>query len=433
MVRIPMLRAGAALVAALVAVPLVGQASQPARTKAPSPWVGSWATALTAAEPGETARSRQGFDDQTVRMVVHLSLGGSQVRVRLSNVEGEQTLTVGHATVAKPNTSTPRRWDVDPATVRDLSFGGAATASILKGSELYSDPVDLAVDDDADLVVSLYFPAPTGPTSWHAQSGQNNVFGPGDLSANEFAGYTTGLNCCWFFLSGIDVLRPTAAGAVVVLGDSTGEGIGSTLNASERWPDHLARRLRSALPKASPSVLNTSLAGNRLLHEGIEPGAGGFPGFVQLGDNAGARLDEDVFGETGVRAVIVNLGLDDLVFNNDSAADLIAALRSLATQIRARDLEVVGATITPYEGFAVTPGSPAGEWTPEKEATRIAVNDFIRTSPVFDGVADFDLAVRDAANPSRLDPRYDSGDHRSVNDAGNAVLASAVPLPAGKS
>lgn len=395
---------------------------------APREWVGSWAAAVTAAEPAGSARD--GFDNQSIRMIVHLSVGGERVRVRLSHIFGESTATIGSATVAKPNNRTPELSDIDPATLRQLTFGGRTSTTVLKGQELLSDPVDLRVGDLEDLVVTVYFPEASGPVSWHAVSLQTGFAGAGDLStAVGGAGFTIARDCCWFALSGVDVLRTSPAGSIVVIGDSLGDGNGSTLNANKRWPDLLARRLVSTRSSGNvPGVLNASLAGNRLNHEGTEPGAGGFPGFAQLGTNAGARLNEDVFPQTGVETVLLDLGINDIWLNGDSADAIINSIRQIGAQVRERGIRFVVATLGPYQGFAVTPGAPADEWTPEKEATRNAVNDFLRSSREFAGVVDFDAVLRDPADPSRLRAEFDSGDHIHPNDAGNRAMANAVPL-----
>jgi lysophospholipase L1-like esterase len=390
-------------------------------------WVGTWATAVTAAET--TGVSRTGFTNTSLRMIVRTSVGGDQVRIRLSNVFGENAVAVGAATVALPNLTTPAVHDIDPATLRTLTFNGRTSTTMLRGQELLSDPVDLSIPDLQPLSITVYFPAATGPTTWHFTSRQAGFTGPGDLSRTTVSGFTAGRSCCWFFLSGVDVLRRKDNGSIVVLSDSMGDGNATTLNANRRWPDLLAERLLAERRNGKvPGVLNLSLAGNRLNHEGTEPGAGGFPGFAQLGTNAAARLDEDVFSETGVRTVVFDLGINDIWLNNDSADAIINTIRQVAAQVRQRDLRFVVATLGPYEGFAVTPGAPAGEWTPEKDATRNAVNEFLRTSDEFDGLIDFDEALRDPANPSRLRAEYDSGDHIHPNDLGSQAMADAVPL-----
>jgi lysophospholipase L1-like esterase len=385
-------------------------------------WANTWMAAVTH---GDSAGSTQrGFNNQSVRLIVHTTISGSEVRIRLSNQHGDQSITVGHATVAKPDLATPTSVDVDPSTLHELRFGGQASAVIQKGATLLSDPVRLPVGSQQDLLVSVYFPTPTGPTTFHSTSRQTNYVGATDLADDVTgAGYTTTRTCCWFFLSGVDVLREDATGPVVVLGDSLGDSNGSTLDANTRWPNLLYARLVAAEGKDAPAVLNASLAGNRLNHEGTEPGAGGFPGFDELGRNVQARLSDDVFAEIGPRTVITDLGINDIWMSDDSAAAIIGTLSQLNQQLHEHGLRSVVATLGPYQGM----GS-ADQWTPEKEATRQAVNDYLRHSYEFDGVIDFDKVLRDPANPAQLLPAFDSGDHIHPNDAGNQAMANAVSL-----
>ncbi|QGN48522.1 SGNH/GDSL hydrolase family protein [Micromonospora sp. WMMD558] len=416
--------AAALLVAGTPAVVASAGPSSTGTERGRTTWAASWATAVTRGNA--TGLTNTGLNNQSVRMVVHTTVGGPVLRVRLSNMYGEQAVKVGRATIARPNTGTPDDVsDIDPATLRELTFGGATSATMNRGAELLSDPIAFPIGDQQDLVLTVHFPTPTGPVTFHGQSRQTNFIGATDLtSAADGAGFTIRPNCCWFFLSGIDVQRRHSPGSVVVFGDSIADGNGSTVNANKRWPDLLADRLIDARPDVrTPGVLNASLAGNRLNHEGPEPGAGGFPGYHELGPNALARLDEDVFAQTDARTVITHLGINDIWMSGDSADAVIASLRQINQQVKARGLRSLVATLTPYEGH----GNP-GVWTPEKEATRQAVNAYLRSSTEFDGLLDFDQVLRDPAQPSRLLPAYDSGDHIHPNDAGNQAMANAVPL-----
>ncbi|OWV01478.1 GDSL family lipase [Micromonospora wenchangensis] len=389
-------------------------------------WAGTWAAAVTR---GNTVGlTNTGLNNQSIRMTVRTTVGGERLRVRLSNLYGEQAVQVGHATVARPNTATlTDRSDILPGTVRELKFGGSTSATMNKGAELLSDPLTYAVGEQEDLVVTLHFPVLTGPVTFHGQSKVTTFIGANDLTtAADGAGFTIRPDCCWMFLSGIDVLRQQSPGAVVVLSDSIGDGNGSTVNANKRWPELLAGRLVAARPEVrTPGVLNLSLAGNRLNHEGTEPGAGGFPGYYELGPNALARLNEDVFPQTGVKTLVTHLGINDIWMSDDSADRIITSLRQINKQAKARGLRSLAVTLTPYEGH----GNP-GVWTPEKETTRQAVNTWLRGpgAAEFDGLLDFDAVLRDPAQPSRLLPAYDAGDHIHPNDAGNQALADAVPL-----
>ncbi|HYU86435.1 MAG TPA: SGNH/GDSL hydrolase family protein [Kribbellaceae bacterium] len=385
-------------------------------------WIGSWAAAVTHAEPAGFTNA--GLNNQSTRFIVRSTVGGDRIRVRLSNLYGEQPVQVGAATVALPNTATADEKDIDPATSHALTFSGSASPTLTKGGELLSDPVDLPVGDLGSLVISVYFPVPTGPVTWHASSRQNSFYGAGNLVTDAGgAGYTTTRACCWLFLSGVDVQTARSNGAVVVLGDSIVDGIASSISGNNRWTDQLAERLLADARGGAPSVLNVGLAGSRLLHDGPEPGDAGFPGFQQLGVNALARLDEDVFSQTRPKAVITNIGVNDIWMNNESAERVIGALRQVNAQAKEHGLRSIAGTITPFEGLA-----GEGAWTPAKEATRQAVNAYLRSSTEFDALVDFDLVMRDPDHPSRLRAEFDSGDHIHPNEAGYQAMADAVPL-----
>ncbi|MEU4391296.1 SGNH/GDSL hydrolase family protein [Kribbella sp. NPDC023855] len=399
-----------------------GSEAQTAEQGGRSEWVGSWSTGVV--RPEATGFTSTGLNNQSARYVVRPSVGGDKVRIRFSNIYGDRPVQIGAATVAKADTATPVQSDIDPATKRTLTFNGSPTAVMNKGAELLSDPVNLRVADLSTLVVSVFYPTATGPTSWHAQSLQQNFFGPGDLT-NSTAGtdYITTRACCWTFLSGVDVKTEKSDGAIVVLGDSIADGLASTPNANNRWPDQLAERLVADHPRKVPGVLNVGLAGNRLLNDSSGPILGGPSGIEQLGLNALARLNEDVYGQTDARVVITHLGVNDIWMNGATSEQIIAALRQINSQLREKGIRSLGATITPYGGFT-TPGG----WTAEKEATRVAVNTWLRSQHEFDGLVDFDQAVRDPAAPEKLLPAYDGGDHIHLSDAGYQAMADAVPL-----
>ncbi len=415
------------LLGAVVSTVLVvgsGQATEQGGGHESPEWVGSWAAAVTRGSA--TGPTSVALDNQSVRMVVHTSVGGHKMRIRLSNLHGDRAIDVGRATVAKPNTATPALSDIDAASARELRFNGSASAVINRGGELLSDPVDMRVGDDQDLVVSVFFPTPTGMNTVHQTSRQTNFIGAGDLAAAAGGeGYTTELACCWFFLSGVDVLRSDEGGSVGVLGDSMADGNGSKLNGNMRWPDQLTDRLLRVRHGDIPGVLNLGLAGSRLNHEGNEPGDGGFPGNFALGTNALARMNDDVFSETGLHTVVVDLGINDIWMNNEPADKIIASLRQINQQARQRDIQVIMGTLGPFNGLVIS--GPV--WTPEKEATRNAVNTYLREHRhEFDAVADFDKVLRDPGDPTRLKPEFDSGDHIHPNDAGNKAMAAAIPL-----
>ncbi|MGY4965342.1 SGNH/GDSL hydrolase family protein [Streptomyces sp. 1222.5] len=374
---------------------LPGTAAPAVAGPANPPWTGSWETAPSGTTPA--------LPGAAVRNVVHLSVGGSAVRVRLSNRLGTAPLTLGAVTVALRGTSGA---DAAPGTMRTATFRGATGVTVPVGRDTISDPVPLTVAPGADLLVTVYTPGDSGPATHHRTALQTSYVaraGAGRAADEAGTAYTRKIST-WYYVTGVDVQGPTR-GSVVAFGDSLTDGNGSTPNANHRWPDRLAEQLR---PERL-GVLNAGIAGNRLLRDGTGPGAL-------------ARLDPDALDRAGVRALVVFEGINDIKGTPEAfdAAAYADAYRTLVARAHARGIPVVGVTLTPYGGY------PAH--TAAGEAVRQRVNAFIRTSGVFDAVADADAAVRDPADPTRILPGYDPGDHLHFNDAGMTAVADTVRL-----
>ncbi len=378
-------------------------------------WTGTWATALTPASPFDTGRSMSGFANESIRTIVQTSIGGDRLRIRLSNVYGVDDLVIDRATIARP--ANPSGPDLDPRSIRTLSFNGSSSVIVPAGREVFSDPVGMFVPPLSQLAVTMYLPSATGPTSWHWFGRQTAFIYDGDhTTASSGAGYTGTVEHV-YFLAGVDVRGPFRAdGAVAVFGASISDGFGATLDANHRWPDVLARRLTFERHRGRDlGVLNLSLSGNATTHDGDEVG------FPEIGRNGLDRLDEHIYTRSDVRTVIVDLGLNDIFLHNDPPALIIDGLRRIAASLRGRGIRVLLATLSPADGGA-------NPWTPEREATRQAVNAYIRTTHDADGVVDIDAALADPRNPTKLNPAFDSGDHVHPNDRGNRAIANAVPL-----
>jgi len=411
-----MRRALGLVVALLLLVAPQASASSHAR------WVGAWATSPTTVPASDTTT----FEDQTLRQVVHLSVGGTSVRVRLSNEFGTVPLVIGEAHVARRAGTAAA---VDPRTDRRLTFGGRPSVTVPPGAPLLSDPVALSVVADSDLVVSIHLPRRTLATTVHAFPFQDgyvaagNVTGSADLTPTAVLGK-------WHFLTGVSVTgRATAT--VVAFGDSITDGAETTRGANKRWPDVLARRLQADPVLRRLGVVNAGISGNRLLHDPNPPAGHPAEAYANyFGQAALRRFDRDVLAQPGVEHVVVLLGVNDLGHPGTSAPeservtaqDIIDAHRQLIARAQAQGLRVYTGTITPFKNDTF------GFYSPSNEAARQTVNRWIRTSGEPDGVVDFDRALRDPADPERLLPAYDSGDHLHPNDAGMAAMAAAVPL-----
>jgi lysophospholipase L1-like esterase len=387
---------------------VVSLAAPSASAAGRSRWVASWAASPVVGSviPFSDCPAGAGLTDQTVRNVVFASVGGSEVRVRVTNAFGTQPLRVGHASVAVQADGA----NAVAGTVRELRFHGRGSVTVPAGRELFSDPVRLSVAALSTLLVSVYVPGPTGPLTNHPFTAQGNFLAGGDaVTSPTDAGY--GGTPCWMMADGVDVVpnRPVI-GSVVALGDSITDTSATTGNANHRWPDFLARRL-NAVHGPTMSVVNAGLGGNRVLlpREG-EP----FYGVPALD-----RLERDVFAQTGVRTVILLEGVNDIGFDA-TAPDLIAGLREVAVRTHAAGLRIIGGTITPFGGSFIE--------TDQRNATWAAVNDWIRHSGTFDAVVDFAAATAVPGDPTTLNPTYDSGDHLHPNDAGTEAMAGAIDL-----
>lgn len=364
-------------------------------------WTGTWEAApsgTTAALPGAS-----------IRNVVHISVGGSAARIRVSNRLGTAPLRLDAVTVALQRRDPTPGPDAVPGSLRAATFDGATSVTVPAGQDRVTDPVRLRVPADADLLVTVHTPTDSGPATYHRTALQTSYLARhGNRAADTGGAAYTATVSHWYYVTGVDVLRPAAAGSLVAFGDSLTDGTGSSENANRRWPDLLSERLRALPANRRPGVLNAGIAGNRLLRKGVGP-------------SALTRLYADALSRTGVRTVIVLEGVNDLNGTppeTDPGA-FVRAYRHLVARAHAFGVRVIGATLTPFGGNR--------GWTPAREGLRHEINAFIR-SGLFDGVADFDAAVRDPARPDRIRPAYDPGDHLHFNDAGARALADAIDL-----
>lgn len=371
-------------------------------------WVGSWAAAPAPAE------GVVGFNNHTIRMNPRVSLGGERLRVRISNAYGNRPLAIGAARIALRDKGAA----IVPGSDRKLTFGGSDGSAIAAGAVQFSDPVELHAPALADLAVSIHLPgevlANFSITGRYARQ-TNYISPPGDFT-RETVMPVGNLTDQWFFLCGVDVLAPKEAGGVVALGDSLTDGNISTIDAYCRWPDQLARRLneRGGRPIG---VMNNGLGGNRILHD-------------LRGDSGLRRFDRDVLAQPGVTHCIVMLGTNDLrnrwakPEEEVTGEQMIAGLQQMAVRAHSAGVKLIGATLTPFGNETFM----ANAWNPTREKHRVTLNTWIREGGAFDGVADFDAALRDPQIQTQMREVDDCGDGLHPSDSGYCKLGDAIDL-----
>ena len=387
-------------------------------------WTGTWAASAQPSMPG----TLESYDRQTLRLIVHTSVAGSQVRITLSNLYGTVPLTIVDPHIAL-HADGPR---IDPRSDRARRFGGRSAVTIAPHLQVTSDPVALSVPAMSDLAISFFLPHKVSATTSHLLALQTSYIATDNVvGATDFPVLRT-LDA-WPFLSRVDVSDSPPLSSVAVIGSSTTDGDGSTRDQNHRMPDALARRLQKAGgASARIAVLNAGIIGNRLLED--SPAASPFG--AGLGEAVLARLDRDAMDQPGVQFIIVAIGVNDIAFPGSftpadeavRAQSLIRGYREILARAHARGIKVLMSTIPPFGNAIYPEDRTLVLHTPEKEAVRLAVNEWIRTTKEVDGIADFDAVLRDPAHPDRLQSRFDSGDHLHANDAGYAASAEAIPL-----
>jgi lysophospholipase L1-like esterase len=415
---------GGAAVVATVAVIVSMGAGAAAATSNPR-WVATWAASPLG---GGTTQ----FSDQTVRNIIYTSVGGSEVRVRLSNNFGSGPVEVGAISVGVVLNGA----QLVPGTSRSVTFGGHTSVTIGAGKQVLSDPIGMRVPRLTELAVDLYLPSPTGPATYHQAAWQTNFVASGDHAGDaEGTAYTKEAPSSWYFVEGVDVRNRETPGTVVAFGDSITDVGHSEVDSQGRWPNYLSRRLEAVLGSRAPAVVDAGISGNRVLSDS-----------TCFGQSALARFHRDALSQPGVRAVILLEGINDIGFSGEpdsgcfapnnstvTAAEIEEGYRQLIKMAHAGGVKIFAGTLTPFVGSNCLYGGDFG--TDKGEALRERVNHWIRTSHAFDGVVDFDRAVASPYDSRQLNASYNStggskcqvGDSLHPNDLGDEVMADAIP------
>ncbi|SIT51625.1 Lysophospholipase L1-like esterase [Paraburkholderia piptadeniae] len=389
---------------------------------AQTPWVTVWATALQPIpqmpDPPALYRTPD-VAGRTVRQIVYPTLSGEVARIHISNAYGKTPLVIEDLRIARSGIGAGAA--IQSGTDTRVTFGGKAVVSVPAGGEIDSDPVRIGISAGVPYAVSSYMGREQRMVAWHRVSNQlNYVSMPGNHAADAATDAYRQRFTQFAWVTGLQVEAPSSS-AIAAIGDSITDGMRSSLNQNRRWPDAFARRVVQSGDKAT-AVVNLGISGNRLLSDS-----------PCYGDALSTRFGRDVLAQPGVKAVILLIGVNDINFAAMPARagldcdfphtvvtseSLIAGYKQLIAAAHARSMRIFGATLTP------------ADLPPQREAIRSAVNQWIRTSRAFDGVVDFDAALRNPAEPTRLQRSFDSGDHIHPSDAGYAAMATAIPLPA---
>ncbi len=368
-------------------------------TSAKEGWIAAWASSQQLTERNNNPPAT--LTDSTLRQVVYVTLGGSKMRIQFSNKYGNSPVEIKAAHVAKSKgigTS-----EIDTSTDKALLFNGSASVTIPAGEEIYSDPLEFKVEALSNLAVSIYFGATSPNITGHPGSRTTSFIKQGDLvSAPNMESAATTEH--WYNLSMIDLWLDDSYACVVTLGDSITDGRGCTTNKDNRWPDFLARRLNANPETSKIGVLNHGVGGNTMTTGG-------------LGVPVSQRFEHDVLDPCGVKWVIVLEGVNDIgnSRNPNIANQVIAVYEQIIEKAHAKGVKVYGSPILPFMGSQY-----------RNEEARQKINEWIRTSGKFDAVIDFDAAVRDPNDPTRLKAEYDSGDHLHLNPTGFQKMAEAI-------
>nr|AIF26582.1 putative GDSL family lipase [uncultured bacterium fosmid pJB65E1] len=369
-------------------------------------WVATWATAEQIAEPHNCPPPPY-LDGNSLRQIIQTSIPGEKVRLRFSNEFGTEPVEIKGAHIARAETSGSSP-DIDPKTERTLLFAGEKSVTILPGTYVTCDPLDFEVTERDDIAITVHFGAVSAsPLTSHPGSRTHSYIAAGET--DDFSGAVSTPH--WYIINDLEVLVPERYGAVVILGDSITDGRGSTTDGQDRWTDILSRRLLSDGKTSHLSVLNMGLGGNQLITGG-------------LGPNGRVRYGRDLFGQAGVKYIVLFEGVNDIGCSDSAGPkveEIISLYKTITEEAHQRGIKVIGCTVMPFRGN--------NYYSEDHEAGRQALNRWIRTWEEFDGVIDHAASMAAADDPERMDEAYlFENDWLHPNAAGHLKMGSSVDL-----
>jgi lysophospholipase L1-like esterase len=368
-----------------------------------SQWVGSWATGVQLTETANLPPA-PGLSGNTLRQIVHASIGGTFLKVQLSNEFGNSSVRMDsvHIAVSRGNGT------IDTTTDKAVTFSGATSVTIAAGQEVFSDGFNFTLNALSDVAITIHFASQSGNVTGHPGSRATSFLQSGNFVTAASLPSPVQVQH-WYYIMNLNAWTPTPSGSLIALGDSITDGRGSTTDGNNRWPDDLARRLHANSPTVNVGMLNQGIGGNAVVSGG-------------LGPTALSRFDHDVSNQRTPRWVIIFEGVNDIGASTTQqvATNLISAYQTMISKAHSHGIKAYGSPITPFGGSTFD--------TAAHQTARNTVNNWIRTSGVFDAVIDFDAAVRDPANPTHLLASFDSGDHLHLNPAGYQKMANSISL-----
>lgn len=372
-------------------------------------WVTTWSASISTL-PNDDSDLVE-LENQTLRLIIHTSVGGNSLRLRLSNAHGDHPMQLGAVSIALQDEGSA----IVTGSSKTVTFSGQSSVTIATGAVVISDPLSFDVPATSNLSVSLFLPQSSGFLTAHALANQGNYISSDGNQTQNMQLDVASETAAWHLLTALDVITERPTTAIVALGDSISDGWGSTAGLNQRWPNHFARRLYDDSSISDYAVINAGISGNRVTTQDNP----------RFGENLQARFERDVLALSNISHIVLLEGINDIGMSSSdpsqmvTAAEVIAGYRQIINRAHARQIKVIGATLTPYQGAAY--------YTEAGELVRQEVNAFIRSSGEFDGVIDFDKAAQDPTQPSRLIPSLTT-DNLHLNDEGYKLMADSIDL-----